>query len=199
MPGYTGSPSRQEFATYRRPRRADRRERKRRGVTSTASWRQLTWQSGRSPGNARSRSAPGQLMFGASASSRSVTFSSLAPAFPRRRLALLPLAVLVPDRPPAALLLPGRVHRNPALQLDHGAAALVAACPVPLARTLPRAMRPAFARPAEDLRPRCAPVVGISWGSWPTRALPAHGDSLASCVVAGREGGSTVLSVLFPC
>jgi len=67
------------------------------------------------------------------------------------------------------------------------------------AAALPRAMRPAFARPAEDLRPRCAPVVGISWGSWPTRALPAHGDSLASCVVAGREGGSTVLSVLFPC
>src|SRR6266702_219332 len=63
-------------------------------------------------------------MLGASASSRSVTFSSLAASFSSdARLALLPLAVLVPDRPPAALLLAGRVHRDPALQFDHRAAA----------------------------------------------------------------------------
>src|SRR2546428_84571 len=39
------------------------------------------------------------------------------------RLALTPLPVLIPDRPPAALLLARRVDRDPALQLDDFAAA----------------------------------------------------------------------------
>ena len=38
------------------------------------------------------------------------------------RLTLLPLAVLIPDRPPPAPIPTGRVHRNPPLQLDHVAA-----------------------------------------------------------------------------
>ena len=41
----------------------------------------------------------------------------------RRRFTLAPLAGLVPDRSPAALLLAGRVHRDPALQLDDRATA----------------------------------------------------------------------------
>ena len=62
-------------------------------------------------------------MFGASAASRSVTFSSLAASLASsHRLALLPLAVLVPDRPPPVSVEPGRVHRDPVLQLDHRAA-----------------------------------------------------------------------------
>ena len=36
-----------------------------------------------------------------------------------RRLALLPLTVLVPDRAPPAALGPRRVHGDPALELDH--------------------------------------------------------------------------------
>ena len=64
---------------------------------------------------------------------------------------------------------------------------LVAARPVPLARTLPRAIWPAFGRPRRTVRPRRAPVVGILRGSWSARALPAPWDSLSSCVVAGKR------------
>jgi hypothetical protein len=35
-----------------------------------------------------------------------------------RRVTLLPLAVFLPDSPPAAVLLPGRVHGDPVVQLD---------------------------------------------------------------------------------
>jgi hypothetical protein len=41
----------------------------------------------------------------------------------RRRLALPPLPVLVPDRTPPAALGPRRVHRDPAFELDHLTAA----------------------------------------------------------------------------
>jgi hypothetical protein len=46
-------------------------------------------------------------------------------------LALLPLAVLVPDRPPAARLLTGRVHGDAVLQLDDFAAAPGGGAPGP--------------------------------------------------------------------
>jgi hypothetical protein len=106
-----------------------------------------------------------------------------------RRLALLPLAVLVPDRAPATLLLAGRVHRDPALQIDHRAAARVAARPVPLARTRPHAVRPAlrrpaFARPAEG---RAAPLRAGCGDFGPRGRFLRRGDSLSSCVVAGER------------
>jgi len=79
-------------------------------------------------------------------------------------LALLPLAVLVPDRPPAAGFLAGRVHGDAVLQLDDLAAP-------PGGRTA----GPAHERPA-GLRPSGGPsglAAGRLWGSWRPRALPA--------------------------
>jgi hypothetical protein len=59
-----------------------------------------------------------------------------------RRLALLPLVALVPDRPPPAAFGPGRLHRDPALQFDDLAAAPAGRAPVP-AREYPGASRTA--------------------------------------------------------
>jgi hypothetical protein len=77
-----------------------------------------------------------------------------------RRLALLPLAVLVPDRPPAAVFLAGRVHRDPVLRLDHRAAARVVTRPVPLTSDRPDAVRPGFACLETRLRASCGDFVG---------------------------------------
>jgi hypothetical protein len=75
----------------------------------------------------------------------------------------MPLAVLVPDGTPAALLLPGRVHGDAVFQLDDLALPRVTARPVPFARTRPSAGRPALARRAERaaLRTGCGDFVGI--------------------------------------
>jgi hypothetical protein len=78
---------------------------------------------GRSPGNARS-----DLRRGGSCSARRLRaarrpFQSGGQLGLGRSLALAPLAVLIPDRSPAAVLLAGRVHRDPALQLNDFAAA----------------------------------------------------------------------------
>src|SRR6266700_626634 len=86
-----------------------------------------------------------------------------------RRLALLPLAVLVPDRPPAALLLAGRVYRDPALQLDHRVAAPGGRASGP-AREDPAACHAAGLRPAGG--GLCGPAARRLWGSWSARALP---------------------------
>ena len=103
-----------------------------------------------------------------------------------RRLALLPLAVLVPDRPPAALLLAGRVDRDPALQLDHRAAAPGGRAPGPAREHPPGAVRPAFAR-----RRAGGPAAGRLWGFCgdlgPRGRCLRHGDSLSSCVYAGER------------
>ena len=88
-----------------------------------------------------------------------------------RRLALLPLPVLVPDRTPPAALGPRRVHRDPALQLDHLAAA--PGCGASGATREDSGAGRAlafFGRPAARAAP-CGTVVGILWGSWPARAL----------------------------
>ena len=103
-------------------------------------------------------------MFGASASSRSVTFSSLAASFSSVAAShCCRCAVLVPDRPPRPPLAPGRVHRDPELQLDHRAAAPGgrASGPAPRA-SCRRAVRPG--RPAgrrEAVRAGCVDFVWI--------------------------------------
>ena len=111
------------------------------------------------------RSAPGLVMFAAPVASRCLTFSSFAASFSSRDgLALLPLAVLVPDRPPPAPLVPGRVHGDPEVQLDDfpvapgGGAGLDAGNPA-------GCLRPRRSRFAGRGWPCRGAVVGILWGS----------------------------------
>ena len=107
-------------------------------------------------------------MFGASAWSRSADLLQLGgQLLLAGRLALLPLAVLVPDRAPAASLLTGRVHGDPVLQLDDFTAAAGGGAPrpVPFASTRPVAVRAVFNRAAAGRAARRGPVVGFLWGS----------------------------------
>ena len=78
-----------------------------------------------------------------------------------RRLALLPLAVLMPDRPPAAVLVAGRVHGDAVLQLDDLTAAPRGRTPGPRSREPGRSPgdRPMPAR--SPVRPCRGHVVGI--------------------------------------
>ena len=97
-----------------------------------------------------------------------------------RRLALLPLAVLVPDGPPAAPPPPGRVHRDPALQLDHrarrpGWPRVRSRSP----RTLPGAVRLAFAWPGG--RRAAGRLWGFCGDLGPRGRCLRHERSLSSC------------------
>ena len=102
------------------------------------------------------------------------------------RLALLPLAVLVPDRPPAALLLAGRVHGDAVAQLDDLAAAPGGGA-AGAVRENPAGCRAGGLRP-----PRGAGgLAGRLWGFCGDledrgRCL-RHLRCLASCVSAGRR------------
>ena len=116
-------------------------------------------------------------MFGASASSRSVTFSSLSASFSSvAALPVLPLAVLV-TRPPASgpLLLAGRVHRDPALQLITGRSGRrTGRVPSPLTRgPLRRAAGPGPPGRAPR-RPGRGPVVVILWDLGPRGRCLRH-------------------------
>jgi len=90
-----------------------------------------------------------------------------------RRLAVLPLAVLVPDRPPASVFLAGRVHGDAVLQLDDLAAATGGRTPSPVYEDPPG--RPGLPRAG------CGDFVGILKTA---DAACATGFPL-SCVVAG--------------
>src|SRR5208283_5856860 len=63
-------------------------------------------------------------------------------------LTLAPLAVFIPDRPPPVALLPGRVHRDPALQLNHHTTVAARGRAPGSAREDLAASRPACGRPA---------------------------------------------------
>ena len=123
------------------------------------------------------------------AASRSVTFFQLrGQLLLAGPLALLALAVLIPDRPPAAFLLACRVDGDPVLQLDDFTVAADGGAPGPV-RDDPPVTR------APGLRPRggaSGPATGRLWDfcghleadRWCLR----RAASLDSCVSAGRRG-----------
>ena len=87
-------------------------------------------------------------------------------------------------RSPAALLLAGRVDRDPHSSSITGPPPRVAARPVPLASILPGAVRLDFACLAARPRAGCGDFVGIFA---PRGCFVRHGDTLSSCVVAGEK------------
>jgi hypothetical protein len=100
--------------------------------------------------------------------------------FPLEILFLVRVLKVHPADPPAAVLPAGRVHRDPALQLDHRTAARVAARPVPLASIRPGAVRLDFACLAARPQAGCGDFA-------PHGRFRHHGHSLSSCVVAGER------------
>jgi len=124
-------------------------------------------------------------MLGASASSRSVTFSSLAASFSSDAASH---CCRSPFSYQTALQRPCSSRAGytviPHSSSITGPPPRVAARPGPLSRTLPRAVRPAFARPAED---RAAPPRTGCGDLGPRGRFLRHGDSLSSCVVAGER------------
>jgi hypothetical protein len=107
-------------------------------------------------------------------------------------LALLALAVLVPDTTPAAFLLAGRVHGDAVLQLDDLSAAADSGAPGPAGEEAPGCRVPGLGPLGQAGRLAAARLWDFCGNLEGDGCCLRHAASLDSCVPAARRAGLVV-------